>query len=44
MSNKETEYKATIGLRNTKIVNGKEVFVDWQRKPEEELCAILCRC
>ena len=29
------EYKAEIGLKNTKIIDKKEVFVDWLGNPIE---------
>ncbi len=36
MKKESVTYKTEIGLRNTKIVNGKEVFVDWRGKPTGE--------
>jgi len=32
-----TKYKTEIGLRQTKIIDGKEVFVDWRGRPDEPL-------
>ena len=29
-----TEYKTEIGLRQTRVIDGKEVFVDWRGRPE----------
>ena len=33
MKNDWIEYKTDIGLKQTKIVDGKEVFVDWLGNP-----------
>ena len=32
---KKIIYKAEIGLRNTKVINRKEVFVDWRGRSIE---------